>query len=102
MNEITDANSSNSAKDLIQRYKSERGVIKGFMEKLPLYSQALGNQQYESADLAIRKEISAKLSSLKEPFRKIEEGLVKNNLINLIGKTEPAMSMIEKISFEIN
>ena len=102
MNEITNVNSTNSVKDLIARYKSERGIIKAFMERLPLYNQALGNHQYESADLAIRKEISIKISALKEPLRKIEEGLVKKNLINLIGKTEPAMSLLEKVSFEIN
>lgn len=41
--------------NLISRYKSERGKIRSFMEKLPLYSNALKDHEFQNADSMLRK-----------------------------------------------
>jgi len=87
---------------LIGRYKSERGVIKAFMEKIPLYSQALGNFQYDNADAYIRKEISTKLLSYKNPVRDVEAQFVRKNLLNLIGKTDSLSGLLDKVALSVN
>ncbi len=87
---------------LIERYKAERGVIKAFMEKIPLYSQALSNFQYDNADAYIRKEISGKLSSYKNPVRNVEAEFVRKNLLNLIGKTDSLSNLLDRVSISVN
>ncbi|MBE7410509.1 MAG: hypothetical protein L6Q54_09845 [Leptospiraceae bacterium] len=97
-----DLNESDPVNSLIGRYKAERGVIKSFFAKIPLYSQALENFQYDNADLTIRKEISTKLQSYKNPIRDIEAQFVRKNLLNLIGKTDSLSSLLDRVAISVN
>lgn len=98
---MTELPVSGASGTIVDRYKSDRGFIKKFLEKLPLYSSALGNHEYESADLLIRKEVADKLVTYKELLRQTEENFVKKNLLTHIGKTEPAVSLIDKMAMSI-
>ncbi|EMO29054.1 LIMLP_15305 family protein [Leptospira noguchii] len=87
--------------NLISRYKSERGKIRSFMEKLPLYSNALKDHEFQNADSMLRKELASKVSYLKESIRRLEETFVLERKMELIGSGEIAVVLIDKLAHTI-
>ncbi|MCH1911429.1 hypothetical protein L9Z41_02130 [Leptospira noguchii] len=87
--------------NLISRYKSERGKIRSFMEKLPLYSNALKDHEFQNADSMLRKELASKVSYLKESIRRLEETFVLERRMELIGSGEIAVVLIDKLAHTI-
>ncbi|EPE83289.1 hypothetical protein LEP1GSC021_3566 [Leptospira noguchii str. 1993005606] len=87
--------------NLISRYKSERGKIRSFMEKLPLYSNALKDYEFQNADSMLRKELASKVSYLKESIRRLEETFVLERKMELIGSGEIAVVLIDKLAHTI-
>ncbi|AYV57530.1 LIMLP_15305 family protein [Leptospira kmetyi] len=85
-------------KSLIDRYRTERGKIRSFMEKLPLYSSALKDHEFQNADSMLRKELASKVSLLKEPVRRLEEAFVSARKLDLIGSSEIAVLLIDKLT----
>lgn len=74
--------------DLIARYRTDRGIVKQFMQKIPFYNQALENHEYFNADESLRKEIETRLVSCREFLRRIEAQFVTATRLEFIGKTE--------------
>ncbi len=89
--------SQTPVKTLIARYRSERGKIRSFMEKLPLYSSALKDHEFQNADSMLRRELVSKISHLKEPVRRLEEAFVSARKLELIGSSEIAVLLIDKL-----
>ncbi|RHX81991.1 hypothetical protein DLM76_07845 [Leptospira yasudae] len=89
--------STSPVKTLISRYHTERGKIRSFMEKLPLYSSALKDHEFQNADSLLRKELASKISRLKEPVRRMEEAFVSARKMDLIGSSEIAVLLIDKL-----
>ncbi|APH40462.1 Uncharacterized protein A9P81_0518 [Leptospira interrogans serovar Copenhageni/Icterohaemorrhagiae] len=83
--------------NLISRYRSERGKIRSFMEKLPLYSNALKDHEFQNADSMFRKELASRISYLKESIRRLEETFVLERRMELIGSGEIAVVLIDKL-----
>jgi len=89
------------ASTIVDRYKSDRDIVKKLLGMLPLYSSALGNHEYESADGLLRKEIADRFVTYKLILQKAEENLIKKSLIAQIGKTEPATAYTDKLALSI-
>ncbi|WP_061223532.1 LIMLP_15305 family protein [Leptospira weilii] len=94
--------SQTPVKSLIARYRTERGTIRSFMEKLPLYSSALKDHEFQNADSMLRKELASKVSLLKEPVRRLEEAFVTARKLELIGSSEIAVLLIDKLTNTIH
>lgn len=94
--------SQTPVKSLIARYRTERGIIRNFMEKLPLYSSALKDHEFQNADSLLRKELASKVSLLKEPVRRLEEAFVTARKLELIGSSEIAVLLIDKLTNTIH
>lgn len=94
--------SQTPVKSLISRYRTERGKIRSFMEKLPLYSSALKDHEFQNADSMLRKELASKVSLLKEPVRRLEEAFVTARKLELIGSSEIAVLLIDKLTNTIH
>ncbi|AOP35848.1 hypothetical protein A0128_02245 [Leptospira tipperaryensis] len=90
--------SQSPVKALIDRYKSEKGKVRSFMEKLPLYASGLKGTEFQNADSLLRKELASKISHLKEPMRRLEEAFVSTKKMDLIGSSEIAVVLIDKLT----
>lgn len=67
------------------------------MEKLPLYSNALKDHEFQNADSMFRKELASRISYLKESIRRLEETFVLERRMELIGSGEIAVVLIDKL-----
>ncbi|MDV6234372.1 hypothetical protein CH379_001850 [Leptospira ellisii] len=97
-NPISQFLSQSPVKTLIDRYRSEKGKIRAFMEKLPLYSSGLRGSEFQNTDSLLRKELASKVALLKEPLRRLEEGFVSAKKMDLIGSSEIAVVLIDKLT----
>ncbi|XDD51875.1 hypothetical protein AB3N59_01975 [Leptospira sp. WS92.C1] len=90
--------SQSPVKTLIDRYRSEKGKIRKFMEKLPLYSSGLRGIEFQNTDSLLRKELASQISLLKEPLRRLEEMFISARKMELIGSSEIAVVLIDKLT----
>ncbi|TGN11083.1 LIMLP_15305 family protein [Leptospira ilyithenensis] len=86
----------------LERFQSEEGPVRKFLKETSLFAEAFANQEFDKTNELVRKEITGKLSSFKESFRKLEEAFVVKAQIQNIGKTTPALNTLERVLMKIS
>ncbi len=86
----------------LERFKAEEGPVRKFLKESSLFAEAFANQEFDKTDALVRKEIVGRLSPFKEALRKLEEGFVAKAQIQNIGKTNPALTALDRITMKIS